>query len=472
MQKIKVGLLTMSDGRIYIHNEYEQLNFKKQHAVKAALEATGLFEVTEGNSIINSNSLAKKEAMRLRESGVEVTIFNYTIWCYPQYTMVAQNFAPGPYLLFSNLHPSECGMVGMLAAAGSLDQIGVKYARLWGDISDSEVLEKMVSFLKAAAAVSRLRGLTFGNFGGRPLGMYTAAASLTDWQRLFGIDVENIEQDDIIRAGEKATPEEIEKAFAWLTDYVGEIRYDGDGLTPEKLKTQIRSYIGLRDIIKERQLDFIGIKAHGDLTDRYCTMDLAEALLNDPYDWNGAKETTVASTESDMDGALTMQLFKHLTGKPVLFADVRHYDSENGVWYFSNSGTHATYFAGASDDFRENLKNVSLLPETDYYPAGGASVHHFAKAGRVTLARLARKNGQYYLTVVPAEFVEYDREKMLRMGSQTTPAWPVAFAKLKVSADYFISNFPCNHIHGVYGDYTESLKSIARILDIPIKIFE
>lgn len=59
-------------------------------------------------------------------------------------------------------------MVGMLAAAGSLDQIGVKYARLWGDVADAEVFGKMVSFLKAAAAVSRLKGLTFGNFGGRP----------------------------------------------------------------------------------------------------------------------------------------------------------------------------------------------------------------------------------------------------------------------------------------------------------------
>lgn len=472
MKKIRVGLLTMSDGRIYIHKEYEALNFQKQHAIKAALEATGAFEVVEGEHVINSNALAKQEGTRLREQGVEATVFNYTIWCYPQYTMVAQNFAPGPYLLFSNLHPSECGMVGMLAAAGSLDQIGVSYERLWGDIADPAVLEAMTSYLKAAAAVSRLKGLTFGNFGGRPLGMYTAAANLTDWQKLFGIDVENIEQDDIIRAGDKADPAEVEKAFAWLTEYVGHIEYDGQGLTPDKLRTQIRSYIGLRDIIAARQLDFVGIKAHGDLTDRYCTMDIAEALLNDPYDWNGPKEPTVAATESDMDGALTMQLFKHLTGKPVLFADVRHYDKENGVWYFSNSGTHATYFAGASEDFRENLKQVSLLPETDYYPAGGASVHHFAKAGSVTLARLARKNGQYYLTVVPAELVEFDREKMLQMGSTTTPAWPVAFARLKVSADYFIRHFPCNHIHGVYGNHVESLKNIAKILDIPVVVFE
>ena len=72
------------------------------------------------------------------------------------------------------------------------------------------------------------------------------------------------------------------------------------------------------------------------------------------------------------------------------------------------------------------------------YPAGGAAVHHFAKAGKVTLARLARKNGEYHLTVVPAEFVNFDEEKMQKLGSMTTPQWPVAFAKLHVSADEFI----------------------------------
>ena len=472
MKKIKIGILTMSDGREYLHKTFEELNFNKQHSIAKALTDTGMFEVVEGERIINSNTVAKEEGMRLRESSVEATVFNYTIWCYPQYTVAAQNFAPGPYLLFSNLHPSQCGMVGMLAAAGSLDQIGVSYKKLWGDVSEPEVLEKMVSFLKAASAVNRLKGLTFGNFGGRPLGMYTAVANLEQWQKLFGIDSENIEQDDIIRTGEKADEKEVERAFGWLTEKVGNIAYDGRVLTEEKLKTQIRSYIGLRDIIKARNLDFVGIKAHGDLTDRYCTMDLAEALLNDPYDWNGPKETTVAATESDMDGALTMQIFKHLTGMPVLFADVRHYNKEKDVWYFSNSGTHATYFAGASLNPDDNLPLVDLLPETPDYPAGGAAVHHFAKEGKVTLARLARRNGSYHLTIVPAEFKNYSKEEMIEMGSITTPQWPVAFAKLGVSADYFINNFPCNHIHGVYGDYTEDLVNVANLLNIPVTIFK
>ncbi len=472
MDKIKVGILTMSDGREYLHEMHRETLMGYQREIAEALTKEGSFQVVEGTRAINSNTAARQEGERLREAGVEVTIFNYAIWCYPQYTAVAQNFAPGPYLLFCNLHPSQCGMVGMLAAAGTLDQLGVAYHRLWGSVKEPEVFGRMTAFLRAACAVKRLRGMTFGNFGGRPMGMYTAVANVEQWQREFGIDVENLEQDDIVRAGEQVEESKVEAAFGWLSDKVGRIAYDGRHLTPEKLKTQIRSYYGLRQIIAERNLDFIGIKAHGDLTDRYVTMDLAEAFLNDPYDWDGAHEPIVAATEADMDGALTMQIFKLLTGSPVLFADVRHYDREKGVWYFSNSGTCATYFAAGSMDPEENLREVTFYPETEDYPAGGGSVHHFAQEGDVTLARLARKCGKYYMTIVPARFVRFSREEMLRLGSVTTPQWPVAFAKLKVSADAFLQEYPCNHIHGVYGDYVEELKLAAGLMGMETVVMD
>ena len=80
MKKIRVGILTMSDGRIYLHNEYEELNLRYQHEIAKALEATGEFEVVEGTRALNTNEVAKEEAMRLQQAGVEVTIFNYAIW--------------------------------------------------------------------------------------------------------------------------------------------------------------------------------------------------------------------------------------------------------------------------------------------------------------------------------------------------------------------------------------------------------
>ena len=363
-------------------------------------------------------------------------------------------------------------MVGMLAAAGTLDQLDRPYGRIWGSIADPDVFAKVDRFLRAASVITRMRGMTFGNFGGRPLGMYTAVANLEQWQRMFGVDVENIEQEDIVRAGQTADAAEVERGVAWIEQNALQVAYNGANLTREQLATQIRSYLGLQKLIAEKRLDFIGIKAHVDLTERYCTLDVAEAFLNDPYDWNGPKETVVAATEADMDGALTMQILKLLTGSPVLFCDVRHYDAVNDVWFFSNSGTHATYFAAASNVAEENMRQVSFLPETVDYPAGGASVHHFAAPGRMTFARMARKNGEYTLTLVPAELVQFSRAQMLAMGATTTPQWPVAFARLQAPAEQFLCDFPCNHIHGVYGDHVEALRIYARLMHIPVNVLE
>ena len=348
MKKFKVGLLTMSDGRPYLHNLQYDMNMGYQKQIRERLEATGLVEVVEGSAPVNSNTAAKEEAMKLKDAGVEMTIFNYAIWCYPQYTAVATNFAPGPYLLFCNIHPSECGMVGMMAASGSLDQLEKTHTRIFGSILDDAVLAKVMQFIRASCAVGRLRGLTYGNFGGRPMGMYTTVANLAQWQRMFGIDVENVEQYEIMQYGNKVDQEKVTRAREWLEAHVGTIAYNDTNFTPAKLETQIRSYYALRQIIAERGLDFIGIKAHGDLTDWYITMDLAEAFLNDPYDWDGPHDPIVAATESDMDGALTMQLLKVIAGTPVLFADVRHYEKSVDCWFFGNSGTHATYFSSST----------------------------------------------------------------------------------------------------------------------------
>ena len=38
MKKIKVGLLTMSDGRIYLHEEAYEANMRHQNAIQKALE--------------------------------------------------------------------------------------------------------------------------------------------------------------------------------------------------------------------------------------------------------------------------------------------------------------------------------------------------------------------------------------------------------------------------------------------------
>jgi L-fucose/D-arabinose isomerase len=463
----RVGLLTFSDGRRHIHEDLLELNRGYQERAAAALRAEG-FEVVEGEEIVWTPELAGREGRRMAAADVDLTVFNYAIWCFPHLSAIAARFAPGPYLLLCNLHPSEAGMVGMLAAAGTMEQLGERYTRQWGDVSSAEVRARLASYVRAASAVNRLRGQSYGLFGGRPLGMYTAVANPDQWMSLFGVDVEHIEQYDLIRYGAEVDDERVRAARRWLEERVGEIRYDGDKLTPEKLELQIRTYHAARRIIDERGLDFVGFKAQGDLTEHHVTMDVAEAFLNDPYDWEGPHEPMVAATEADMDGALTMQILKHLSGEPVLFADLRHYDDEDDLWYLANSGTHPTYFAGRSLVPEDNLRQVTFHPEVSYYPAGGASVQHFAAGGAMTLARLTRHAGAYRLTVAQVELVDVPRDRALAKAATTTPEWPHAFARMPVPAGDVLATWPCNHVHGVYGDWRAELRHVAEILQIEL----
>jgi L-fucose isomerase len=301
--------------------------------------------------------------------------------------------------------------------------------------------------------------------------MYTAVANLDQWNSLFGLDVEHVEQYDIVRASEAVDDARVEAGLRWLEAHVGRILYDGKALTPEKLKRQIRSYHAVRQIMVDKQLDFVGFKAHGDLTEYFATMDVAEAFLNDPYDWEGPHEPIVAATEADMDGALTMEIFKQLSGQTSLFADVRHYDAPDDVWYLANSGAHATFFASRSMEPGENLKKVTFYPEIPDYPAGGASVQYYAGAGPMTMARLARKQGRYWMAIVPLEFVEFPQAQMEAKARTTDIEWPHAFARMQVSPDEFLGTYPCNHIHGVAGDWVAELKQVASILGIEAKVY-
>ncbi len=465
-----VGILTFSDGRQFIAEQVEEMNRGFQSRLKAKLEADG-HRVLAGEEIIWTNEGAVREGKRLRSLGCDCTIFNFAVWAFPHLSVLASRFAPGPFLLFSQVNPQYPGMVGMLASAGALAQTGTDCARAYGEIEDEATYASVRSFVRAASAVATLRGQTFGLVGGRPMGMYTTQADAAQWLALFGVDVEHIDQGEIVRLAAEVPVEKVEQAFAWLEENIGHIHYDGKQLTPELLQRQIRATYAMKRLISDYRLDFSGIKGQPELTNTFCTMDITEAFLNDPYDWDGPHEPHVCATEADMDAALTMQIFKLLAHTPVLFADVRHYHASLDVWDLCNSGQHATYFARRSLDPAENLPHVHFFPEGFYFPAGGASVHHLAYPGAATFARFTRQAGEYRLAIVRGEFVRFDTDTNVRLMQETTMEWPHAFARFECSADEILTRYSSNHIHAVYGDWVDELLQVAQLLGIEARVF-
>jgi L-fucose/D-arabinose isomerase len=461
----KVGILTFSDGRDFVHKDVEKFCRDVEGDIAGALENAG-HEVVRAHEVVWTNRLAVREAQRLSGERPDLTIFNIPVWAFPHFSMLAAGETPGPLLLFSNVNPQYPGMVGMLAAAGGLDQIGRVYGRAWGDVSEPGVLARVEAHARAASAVQGLKGSTFGRIGGRPMGMYTAVSNTDEWLGKFGVDVEEIDQWELVRRSAEVEGSKVRAAREWLEEHAAGVHYDGDQLTPELLERQIRSYYVMRELVEEWNLDFSGIKGQPELTTHFATMDVTEAFLNDPYDWDGPKDTHVCATEADMDAALTMQILKNLSGTPVLFADVRHYHADRDIWDLCNSGQHATWFASRSDDPAENMRHVHLYPEEFFFPAGGAAVHHLAAEGDFTFARLTRREDRYRMHVMHGSFLSYDDDTNEDLMRQSTYVWPHAFARMGASVDEILSRYGSNHIHAVPGDYVEELRTVCMLLDV------
>jgi L-fucose isomerase len=465
----RIGVINISDGRDYVHSGIAEFILANEDRLVRGLEAAG-HEVVRGRQPLSANTVATSVAREVEAAGVDLTVLHYCVWAFPHFTMLAAGQLTSPLLLLANIDPVQPGMVGMLAAGGALDQVGRAHTRLWGDPEDADLIAAIGVRATAAHAVGALRGQTFGRIGGRPMGMNTATANTDQWQRLFGVDVEEIDQWEIVRRAETADQAEKTAARQWLERHA-HVHYDGEKLTEEILERQIGSYLAMRELIDEWHLDFTGIKGQPELTQYFATMDIAEAFLNDPYDWNGPKETHVCATEADMDGALTMQILKHIARTPVLFADVRHYHGDRDIWDLCNSGQHATWYAARSDDPAENLAKVHLYPEVFFFPAGGASVQHIAAPGQMTLARLTRKDGDYRLQLMLGEFENYDDATTEALTSMSTPEWPHAFARLDAPAEVFLSRFGANHIHAVPGDRRAELRAVCDLLGVTLDEF-
>jgi L-fucose isomerase len=460
-----IAVLTVSDGRAKVHESVEPFALEVQERIVRALASRG-HDVHGAPEAVCSNERAVRLARAAAAARPDVVVLNVPVWAFPHFSVLAAKEVDAPVVLLGNIDPQYPGMVGMLAAGGALDQLGCVHGRVWGDVADESVLTRLEAYAAAGRAIRRLKGSTFGRIGGRPMGMYTAVSSGDQWINQFGVDVEEIDQYELVRRAELVDPARARAGREWLERHAAGVHYDGRGLTPEILERQVRTYHAMRELIDERRLDFAGIKAQPELTDHVCTMDVTEAFLNDPYDWEGPKPSFVCSTEADMDAALTMQILTCLSDTPVLFADVRHYEAALGLWDLCNSGQHATWFAARSDEPAENLRRVHLYPQSFYFPAGGAAVHHVAAPGEMTFARLTRLRGRYRMQVLRGGFEHLDDATAERLMRSTTYEWPHAFARLEAAPEEILARYGSNHIHAVPGNHVAALREVCRFLDV------
>ena len=67
--KRKVGLMTFSDGRKYVHEDLLETNLRYQSRLASTLESKAGFDVVQAEEIVWTAEIAQKEARRLSQAG-------------------------------------------------------------------------------------------------------------------------------------------------------------------------------------------------------------------------------------------------------------------------------------------------------------------------------------------------------------------------------------------------------------------
>ncbi|NPV87657.1 MAG: hypothetical protein HPY45_16790 [Anaerolineae bacterium] len=456
---IKIAIAHLADGRRDFFTRREALVCEELTKLDWLRQTAPFIESEVMTSVQEIEDFSK----RALSFGAQALIIHIPIWADPVFSIKLNNYLPLPIALLGNDRPETSSIVGVLGAGGALDQIGCSHVRFFEHDSD-EARRKIIAFVRAASARSQLRGQTLGLFGGRSLGIFTATADPAQWQRLFGVDIELLDQCAIVELANSLPEEEVQKHLDWLLAQVGGVEY-GNLFNPLSLERQVRSYLATKKLLETHCFNFIGVKCQPEMSDGYVSQCVAHMLINGVWDAEGQKPSVVHACESDADGALTMQILHLISeGKPTALLDMRWYNQQNGVWTLANCGAlSASFYADQQDP--TGLSKVRIVPHV-FGKGGGGALPAVVVAQEVTLARLCRRAGEYWMAVIAGQVEGRHNGELKR----TTGVFPQAFVRSSAGLD-FAKNFGSNHIHMVNGNYVEELRMFCRLIGIECEIW-
>ncbi len=419
-------------------------------------------------------------------------------WAYPDFSVSPMWQLPRevPKLMLGSAIPDFPGAVGLLACVGGTEHVGIRTDRLFVENfgNPDEYEAALAEFLsegtydyplpksidvevsgvhreKARSVIEQLKGFIYGVVGPRSMQMWNKISE-ADFLRYFGISREGFDGLRLLKMAEKIPDKKAVDAMNFLLEKGMDIRLGKDPvkeLTKDMVIFQLKVYYALLELKDQFGLDFIGVQDQLDWVEHYPATDLALGILNNRLRPDSDGETFVASTEADDGAAITMQVMKLLSGgEPVGFNDLRYWKSDEGLYWFVNSGALAPFFARGS---HMSLEGAWSERQTYmYFNSGGGTCSAVVRApGIVTWARFSYRNHQLYLcagrgmTDVPTE------EQWRERSANCNPDWPHWYLKLCGKIEWKINS---NHPVTVLGDHLSELKAVANELEIPFECYD
>ena len=457
----KIGIRPTIDGRqggVRESLEAQTMNM----AVNLAEFITSKLKYSDGSPVqcvIADTTIGRVDeaaacAEKFKLEGVGATITVTPCWCYGSETIDMDPHLPKAIWGFNGTE--RPGAVYLAAALAGHNQKGLPAFGIYGrDVQDggdntipADVQEKIIRFVKAAVAVSTIKGKSYLSIGSVSMGIAGSIVDADFFQAYLGMRNEYVDMSEILRREKLGIfdPEEFKKAMEW-TEKNCKANEGPNTNPPHTTKSRevldqewefvVKMTLIIRDLMignpRLREIGFLeealghnaivaGFQGQRQWTDFMPNGDFSEAILNTSFDWNGIREAFVVATENDSLNGVAMLFGKLLTNTAQVFADVRTYWSPeavervtghkleglgaNGLIHLINSGSAALDGSGqqnidgepamkpfweiTEDEVQKTLDATTWFPaEGEYFRGGGYSSNFLTKGGMpVTMARV------------------------------------------------------------------------------------
>lgn len=333
-------------------------------------------------------------------------------------------------------------LCGVNLAAHALKIRRRPYQYLYAKPDSTKGMQTLRSAVEAAAVYRRLKSARIGLIGEHPAGMDTCHLDEPELQSRLGVDLYPIQLETVFErinqtepAAAAAVKQQLAKKLAGL-----------DEVDQGQLHRSLGAYQSMKDIAREQKLDGLAVRCWPEFfTQMECSACGAMSMLNN--------EQLPCGCEADINGVITQLILQWLSGEPAFGTDIVSADFEENHIIVWHCGQAPLAMADPSFQPRATIHSNRRLPLLMEFPL---------KPGPVTVARLSRASGELRLVI--------GRGTMLSAPPSFSGTSGVLRFERPAEAvlDTLLGEGLEHHVALTYGDHTQSLMSLAKLLQLPV----
>lgn len=353
-----------------------------------------------------------------------------------------------PMLLWAPREPDVHGgrllsnaLVAMTMNNASLQRLGHFPQTVYGGLESPAAKNKVLQFVKAYSAISKLQGKTLGLFGYRPTAFYNSAFDEGLIRKTFGLTIEETDLKVVFDRMQQVDEGELKQDL----EYVKQNFDLGDDLTDEYRVNHSRLYLTLKQLMQEQNYAYGVIKCWPEMGNLNAVPCAVLGRLAD--------EGYCIACEGDVDVALSMSMEHAITGKPTFITDLIDIHDEKNYLTFWHCGNAAPSLHCS--------KCKSQLCDHPLYNKGSA-FRAVLKEGPVTISRFCNIGGKYKLFLVSGTAVE---TQMYTPGSMVNV---VTQSPVRRIIEGIIDEGVAHHYSIVWEDVADTMEQIAKNLGIEV----